>query len=371
MAKQKKRRLKKKYRVLRGIYAAVVAVAAVIVIGYGVYKVAVPAPEMKPAAANATQEEEVAPGMEQGSHTRREQTYTFLLACPDQVSGNADAIMLVTYDVPNQKIGMLSVPRDTLVDESSPKINSSLHGGIENLQDVVSDLVGYPIDFYITIDLDGFVELVDAVGGVEFDVPVEMYYSDPTQDLNIFFQPGMQHLDGQAAMEVCRFRKNGDGTGYPLGDIQRSETVRNLMVTVAKKLVSNIGKLDQFVDIFQRNIETNLSGTDITWFVTKAIGVNLSTGVTGGALPGDGYTTYRGTSYCYELEPAESLTMINQLVNPYTTSLTPEDVNFFQVNDANGRGMRADASMFKTAETEDGSAGTGSADTSVRDPEYD
>lgn len=153
MAKQKKRRLKKKYRVLRGIYAAVVAVAAVIVIGYGVYKVAVPAPEMKPAAANATQEEEVAPGMEQGSHTRREQTYTFLLACPDQVSGNADAIMLVTYDVPNQKIGMLSVPRDTLVDESSPKINSSLHGGIENLQDVVSDLVGYPIDFYITIDL--------------------------------------------------------------------------------------------------------------------------------------------------------------------------------------------------------------------------
>ena len=52
-------------------------------------------------------------------------------------------------------------------------------------------------------------------------------------------------------------------------------------------------------------------------------------------------------------------------------SLTPEDVNFFQVNDANGRGMRADASMFKTAETEDGSAGTGSADTSVRDPEYD
>ena len=337
MAKQKKRRLKKKYRVLRGIYAAVVAVAAVIVIGYGVYKVAVPAPEMKPAAANATQEEEVAPGMEQGSHTRREQTYTFLLACPDQVSGNADAIMLVTYDVPNQKIGMLSVPRDTLVDESSPKINSSLHGGIENLQDVVSDLVGYPIDFYITIDLDGFVELVDAVGGVEFDVPVEMYYSDPTQDLNIFFQPGMQHLDGQAAMEVCRFRKNGDGTGYPLGDIQRSETVRNLMVTVAKKLVSNIGKLDQFVDIFQRNIETNLSGTDITWFVTKAIGVNLSTGVTGGALPGDGNTTYRGTSYCYELEPAESLTMINQLVNPYTTSLTPEDVNFFQVNDANGR----------------------------------
>ena len=366
----------KKQKILLGLYIALTVVAAIIVAGAIVFglmsappEVALPTPTPRHTTIINEQGEEVEveiPGLSAG---RKEQFYTFLVAGVS--GGNTDTMLLAAYDVPNQKIGMLSVPRDTLVDESSPKINSSLHGGIENLQDVVSDLVGYPIDFYITIDLDGFVELVDAVGGVEFDVPVEMYYSDPTQDLNIFFQPGMQHLDGQAAMEVCRFRKNGDGTGYPLGDIQRSETVRNLMVTVAKKLVSNIGKLDQFVDIFQRNIETNLSGTDITWFVTKAIGVNLSTGVTGGALPGDGNTTYRGTSYCYELEPAESLTMINQLVNPYTTSLTPEDVNFFQVNDANGRGMRADASMFKTAETEDGSAGTGSADTSVRDPEYD
>ena len=275
MARKKKRRLKRKYRILRGIYAAIVAVAAVIVIGYGVYKVAVPAPAQAPVASTTDQAQENVPGMETGDHTRREQVYTFLLACPDQVSGNADAIMLLTYDVPNQKVGMLSVPRDTLVDESFPKINSSLHGGMENLQSVVSELVGYPIDFYISIDLDGFVELVDAVGGVEFNVPVEMYYNDPSQDLNIFFQPGMQHLDGQEAMEVCRFRKNADGTGYPMGDIQRSETVRNLMITVAKKLVANIGKLDQFVDILQRNVETNLSGTDLTWFVTKAIGIQL------------------------------------------------------------------------------------------------
>lgn len=103
--------------------------------------------------------------MTTGDHTRREQTYTFMLCCPDQASGNADAIMLVTYDVPNQKIGMLSVPRDTLVDQSSPKINAAMHKGVENLQSVVSDLVGYPIDFYIKIDLDGFRELVDAVGG--------------------------------------------------------------------------------------------------------------------------------------------------------------------------------------------------------------
>ena len=164
-------------------------------------------------------------------------------------------------------------------------------------------------------------------------------------------------------MEVCRFRKNGDGTGYPMGDIQRSETVRNLMITVAKKLVANIGKLDQFVDIMQRNIETDLSATDLTWFVTKAVGVNLDTGVTGNSLPGDGNTSYNGYSYCYELDPAASLQMINQLVNPYNTDLTSTDVNIFQVNDANGKGYRADASMF-TVDSEGESSATNT-------PEYD
>ena len=366
MARKKKRRLKKKYRILRGVYAAVVVLAAVIVIGYGVYKVALPEPSISPEESGVSADsQEAAPDMEAGSHTRREQTYTFLLVCPDQSSGNADAIMLVTYDVPNQKVGMLSIPRDTLVDESYPKINSSLHAGIENLQSVVSELVGYPIDFYITIDLDGFVELVDAVEGVEFDVPVEMYYSDPTQDLRIFYQPGVQHLTGQQAMEVCRFRKNADGTGYPLGDVQRSETVRNMMTTVAKKLVSNIGKVDQFIEILQRNIETNLSATDLAWFATRAISLNLSTGVSGSTLPGDGNVTAKGYTYCYQLETTESLALINQLVNPYTTDLTPEDVNFCYLNKANGRLAQADASMFEAA---DDTTGTGTVPV---EPDYD
>ena len=146
-----------------------------------------------------------------------------------------------------------------------------------------------------------------------------------------------------------------------MGDIQRSETVRNLMVTVAKKLVSNIGKLDQFVDILQRNVETSLSGTDLTWFVTKAIGINLDTGVQGNALPGDGNTTYNGTSYCYELAPAGSLAMINELVNPFTTDLKPEDVNIFQVNDSNGRGYQATASDFVVEEDTEATSTTDSS----------
>lgn len=334
MAKGKKRRLKKPYRILRGIYAAVVVVAALIVVGYGVYKVAIPEPEIP--AVESSEEKLTAgqaPGsVDSGSHQRREQTYTFLLTSEDQSSGNADAIMVVTYDVPNQKIGMLSIPRDTLVKRKNPKINSSLHAGIENLEEVVSDLVGFPLDFHIALDLDGFIELVDAVGGVEFNVPVEMYYNDPAQDLNIFYQPGVQHLSGQQAMEVCRFRHNADGTGYPLGDIQRAETCQQMILTVAKKVVSfsSMSRINEFMDIFERNVDTNLSGSNIAWFAGKGVGLNLSTSVVSGSLPGDGSVTYRGTTYCYELEPEGSLTEINRLVNPYTTPLTLDDLNIFQ-----------------------------------------
>ena len=333
--KKKKRKLKRKYRILRGIYAAVVILAAIIVVAFLALKLSARAPEVPvdpdPNAATQT-DTEPAPGQTAGKHQRKEQTYTFLLACPDQASGNADAIMVVTYDVPNQKLGMLSIPRDTLVNKKNPKINSSMHGGIENLQEVVSDLLGIPLDFYVEIDLNGFVELVDAVDGVDFDVPVEMYYNDPTQDLNIFYQPGMQHLTGQQAMEVCRFRHNADGTGYPMGDIQRSETTRNMMITVAKKVLAlnNIVKITNYFDILQRNVETDLTASNITWFIGQFLNIDLDTGVTGSGLPGDGSVTYKGTRWCYELYPQESLDIINATVNPYTTPLTLDDLNIFQ-----------------------------------------
>ncbi len=144
------------------------AIAAVIVIGYGVYKEPYPHRPRRRWLPPPTRPRNRSPAWKPATTPGGNRPIPSSLTCPDQVSGNADAIMLVTYDVPNQKVGMLSIPRDTLVDQSTPKINSSLHGGIENLQSVVSDLVGYPIDFYINIDLDGFVELVDAVGGVDF-----------------------------------------------------------------------------------------------------------------------------------------------------------------------------------------------------------
>ena len=142
----------------------------------------------------------------------------------------------------------------------------------------------------------------------------------------------MQHLTGQQAMEICRFRKNPDGTGYPLGDVQRSETIQNVMKTVAKKVVSwsSITKVNDYMKIFQDNVKTNLSASNMAWFASQALSLDLSTGVQGGTLPGDGTVKYKGTDWCYQLYPEEALGLINDLVNPYTQTMSLTDLNIFQ-----------------------------------------
>lgn len=263
---------------------------------------------------------------------RRDGVYTFLLTCPDQASGNADAIMAVAYDTNAQTVGLVSIPRDTLVHQKGySKINHALlSGGVEELRDVVADLTGVPVDFYVEIDLKLMKQLLEEVGGVDFYVPCDMDYDDPTQDLSIHYKKGQQYLTAQQAMEVCRFRKNNDGSGY--SDVGRTQTTQKMMVAVAKRVLSwsNIPKFNRFVDIFTQNIKTNMSASDIAYFVSKAPGVDLESGVTLSTLPGDGTVTYRGTSWCYELYPQETLDILNQCLNPYTTELTLDMTNIFQ-----------------------------------------
>ena len=129
----------------------------------------------------------------------------------------ANTIMVAAYDTAEQKVGVVSIPRDTLVDRSFPKINAVYgSGGIEALKETVSDLIGIPIDHYMTVNIRAFKALVDAVGGIDFYVPCDMDYDDstPGQELYIHYKEGMQHLNGQQALEVVRFRHNNDGSGY-------------------------------------------------------------------------------------------------------------------------------------------------------------
>ena len=342
LKKTKRKRPTRVRRAARTLYRTAVVLSALVVVLFCAYQALVHAPEQappptaevpsrSPASDNpdTPEDESLRPTPE--PLMRKEGFYTFLLVATDEGGGNTDTIMVAAYDTKNQTVGVVSIPRDTLVDRSIPKINSIYaREGVDGLREAVSNLIGIPIDYYILVGLNGFQRLVNAVGGVDFYVPCDMDYDDPTADppLHIHYTEGMTHLDGQEAMEVVRFRHNNDGSGYT--DVGRAQTQRDLLVAVAKKVLANPGKIGTYVDIFSENVETDLSATDIAWLAGQALGVDLDAGVSTATLPGDGDTTYNGVRWCYELDQAPCLEIFNQLLNPYTTEITLDMTGMFQ-----------------------------------------
>lgn len=270
--------------------------------------------------------------------TRKDKCYTFLIAASDQSSGNADTIMVITFDTTQSKVGIVSIPRDTLINpddgySSYPKLNSTYLKGIDNLVSAVSDLLGIPIDFYVTIDVDGFVELIDSVGGIDFNIPVHMSYDDPKQNLYIHFEPGMTHLNGKDALKVCRLRDNNDGTlAYPDYDIGRTRTQQQVLIAIGKKVLMNPQKINDYIEIFNQYVETNLTFGNALWFVEALLSLDLDQDISVSTLPGDGSVSYKNARYCYELDSQKAVRIVNELLSPYTTPVTLEDMNIFSVS---------------------------------------
>src|SRR5699024_2778105 len=139
--------------------------------------------------------------------SHKEGFYNILICGTDDDGGRTDTIMIARLDTNDHTVALMSVPRDTLIsgNYSVPKINS-IYGsggqgkeGMEALKTKLAQLLGFEVDGYVLVKLDVFIELVDLVDGVEFDVPMRMYYTDPTQDLYIDLQPGLQTLNGEQA----------------------------------------------------------------------------------------------------------------------------------------------------------------------------
>lgn len=346
-------------RLARILYCMVVALSAVIVVTYAGVRIASRPPEIKdnnlPAANNTPsdgQQTENSPAVsEDPGPQRKEYTYTFLLVASDQVSGNTDTMMVLTYDTVNQTAGLVSLPRDTMIDGVKAsdgshfyKLNSTYaYNGIEGLKEEVSQILGFPIDFYVKVNTRGFVKLVDAIGGVDFNVPVNMNYEDPTQDLYIHYNKGMQWLSGSDALKVARCRQNSyfdEAAGkwktydaYSNADIGRTETQRNLLTAVLKKALSQPQNLPTYYDIFLENVQTDLAMSDLLYFAEKALYFDFTNSLTTSVLPGDGTVKYHGWTYCYELYPDQLLELINtQGLNPYTTDITLDMLTLAQAN---------------------------------------
>lgn len=199
-----------------------------------------------------------------------------------------DTIMLVKYDPKVQEASMLSIQRDTFVGTSLDratawsKINSLYQLDPQKLLDAVSELTGIDVKYYLTVDTSAFVTLVDTIGGVEFDVPIDMNYTDKKQDLYINLKAGYQLLDGDKAEQLVRFRHNSNGTTYPVEygeeDLGRVKTQRAFLTALAKKMLvpSTLTKLSDLIDIVEDNIETNLNLESIIDYAPYALDFDLA-----------------------------------------------------------------------------------------------
>ena len=353
LAKREKVRLSPGQRALRVLFVVLLVLSSLVVVGYTAFRLMAQPPkialeETPPPAESAGLSTDSPEPTDSGTPTRqrKDYTYTFLLCASDQASGNVDTMIVATYDTVNQTIAMASIPRDTLIDGVSPKgksfhklCNMYPYNGIDALKEEVRKIVGFPIDFYVKVNTKGFVKLVDAVGGVNFNVPVHMAYDDPTQNLHIHFEPGMQYLTGTDALKVVRCRKNSDGKGvyphniydaYPDADIGRTKTQRELIMAVLKKAISQPLNLPTYYNIFMENVETDLKVSDLAYFADKGLSFNFDN-VTATSLPGDGTVKYKGVSWCYELYPDKVLDIVNTSgLNPYTTDITADMLNITQ-----------------------------------------
>ena len=261
-----------------------------------------------------------------GRERKSKYCYNILLYGVDNDAGGSDTNMLMRFDAVNKTVDVVSLPRDTLM-SNGHKLNSSYNnGGTEKLRSNIEDMLGVPVDFYVSVDLKGFIALIDQIGGVDFDVPEDMDYDDPYQDLHIHFKAGLQHLNGQQAMEVVRFRHNNDNTGYGgRQDLGRIGTQQAFLKTVAQKLMK-LENVPAMAETFLKYVKTDLTLGNLMWLANQALSMGGMDAISFATLPGDGAGWYKGMSF-YTLYPEQVLEMTNSMLNPYATDITADDQN--------------------------------------------
>ena len=210
-----------------------------------------------------------------------------------------DTIMVASYNPNTQKATLLSIPRDTYTGRNPKKATAyekinSVYSRNEDPQDVldeVNELTGLNLQYYVIVKTEGFIKLVDAIGGVTFNVPIDMDYDDTSQDLHIHLEAGEQVLDGDKAEQLVRFRHNNDGTTYPEeygnNDIGRMRTQREFIMEVIKQTakVENIFKLGQILEVAEENVTTNVDFNVAKDYIPYAVEFNTENLLTA-SLPG-------------------------------------------------------------------------------------
>lgn len=259
---------------------------------------------------------------------RKKYCYTILAYGVDNDAGGSDTNMLVRFDAENKKIDVVSLPRDTLM-SNGHKLNSSYNnGGTEKLRSNIEDMLGIPVDFYVSVDLKGFIALIDQIGGVDFDVPRIWTTTTPTKICTFTSRPVSSTWSGQQSMEVVRFRHNSDKDNPGYGgrqDIGRIGTQQAFLKTVAQKLMK-IENVPAMAETFLKYVKTDLTLGNLVWLANQALSMGGTDAISFATLPGDGAGWYKGKSF-YTLYPEQVLEMTNSMLNPYATDITADEQN--------------------------------------------
>lgn len=260
---------------------------------------------------------------------RRPGVYTLLVAGRDSVGLNTDTLMVARLDSREGTLHVVSIPRDTLVNVSwSVKKVNSIYGmlGLQGLLDGVAGLIGFPVDGYVIINNSAFREIIDCVGGIWFDVPMDMHYDDAAQGLHISLSAGYQHLTGEQCEGLVRFRQNSNGTGYADGDLGRIEVQHAFLAAAAEQLLSpgNLFSVPELVGILSENTDTDLTAGNIAFFLRELLKLDGGD-VTFHTAPHD-LAEIRGGSYV-SLRLGEWLEMINTCLNPFTENVSEENLD--------------------------------------------
>lgn len=185
----------------------------------------------------------------------------------DKSGLRSDVIMIFSVHPKNNTLSLMSIPRDTKVkiNGHSQKINAALSIGKESLAvKTVKELTGLSIHDYLTVNFSAVETVIDELGGIEFDVPVNMKYSDPDQDLYINIKKGPQVLDGEDSVKVLRFRS------YPMGDLQRNEVQQSFFKAAfeQKFKAKYIRKIPKLYSLIEENIKSSMSAGELMEYIT-------------------------------------------------------------------------------------------------------
>lgn len=235
-----------------------------------------------------------------------------------------DTMMLFKVNFDTGETNILSIPRDTrvLVKGKKDKINHAhSYGGPELTMRTVRDFLGIDVDYYVKVDYNVVMEVVDAIGGVEIDIPFDMKYKDTNPEitpLNINIKKGVQTLDGKNAHDFLRWRKNNDGSKveYPEGDVGRIKAQQMFMKELIKQTLKfkNLFKLQNLIKTYYKNVETNIPLNIILKAATNAKKIDMEN-IKTDIIPGEG--EYIGSTSYYLYDEIETEKLIKDIFNDY------------------------------------------------------